>query len=73
MGELMINKKLKNFLRSKKLLTRYKLNCSNDSNPLTENKFNLDCISKAFIFDDTIEGHDFWIKLAEEFLYGQST
>lgn len=60
-------KRLKNFLRSKKLLTRFKLNSRNCitgiDTPFISGKY----ISSYFIWSGTPEGHDFWKNIDREF------
>ena len=59
-------KQLKNFLRSKKLLTRFKLNTQLRNTPFVFGK-NSPSIDSAFIWSRTPEGFKFWDDLAVEF------
>lgn len=65
-------RQLKNFLRSRGLLTRFKLNIrngkNNQPNPSSIN-FNREGlgISSAFVWKETPEGHKFWGELDEKF------
>lgn len=60
------SKQLKNFLRGKKLLTRFKLNTQLINTPFVFGKISPD-IMNAFVWGLTPEGHKFWEALAVEF------
>lgn len=70
-----IQRQLKNFLRSKKLLTRFKLNCRNCITGVDNFNFgrNLNpSLGYGFIWSGSPEGHHFWSELEKEFRENQS-
>lgn len=60
------SKQLKNFLRGKKLLTRFKLNTQLRTYPFYFGE-NSPSIDSAFVWDKTPEGMMFWSTLNNEF------
>ena len=61
------NKQLKNFLRSKGLLTRFRLNCRNCESGVPLGELVWVSIGTAFVWEDTPEGREFWKRLDVEY------
>lgn len=63
------NRKLKNFLRSKGVLSKFKLNMHRFSFPFLDNfgSCNLIGIGSEFTWENTPEGAEFWGKLNTEY------
>jgi len=60
--------KLVKFLKEKNVYKEFLFNCKNDKINRNDKKQRFFCnISKAFMWEKTKEGHEFWYKLAKEF------
>lgn len=64
--QLKWDKKLKKFLRDKKVLTKFRLNFNNGNIKFT-GIFHVNAIDSSFAWRFTPEGHKFWSALSDEF------
>ena len=63
--EVKMTPKLREFLRKKKLLTRFK---NNANHILVDEAFVFSEISESFRQDNSPEGSDFWVNIDREFI-----
>ena len=60
-------KRLKNFLRSEKVLTKFRLNCRNCDTGVPLGELCWVSIGTAFVWEETPEGREFWKRLDMKF------